>query len=80
MVTGGQGWSFADLYNSPAPFLPLTVNLMMPDEYIPILIAPGVTFWISIDELCDVTSTAHGIARSVITREVTFYNEADTDN
>lgn len=53
---------------------------MMSDEYIPILIAPGVTFWISVDELADVTSTAHGIARSVITREVTFYNEADTDS
>ena len=77
MVTGGRARAGSTVL---PPLSQPTINLMMSDEYIPILIAPGVTFWISVDELADVTSTAHGIARSVITREVTFYNEADTDN
>ena len=52
---------------------------MMSDEYIPILIAPGVTFWISVDELADVTSTAHGVVRSVITKETIYYDESTAE-
>ena len=54
---------------------------MMP-ELVRINICPGVDFLISIDELCDVTSTVHGVVRSVIKKETIYYDEstADTDS
>ena len=54
----------------------------MMSEFVRINICPGVDFLISIDELCDVTSVAHGVVRSVITKETIFYDEstADTDS
>ena len=52
----------------------------MMSEFVRINICPGVDFLISIDELCDVTSVAHGVVRSVITAETVYYNEADTDS
>lgn len=80
MVTGGAGLElaqqFCPLYRSRP-----TINLMM-SEFVRINICPGVDFLISIDELCDVTSVAHGVVRSVITKETIFYDEstADTDS
>jgi hypothetical protein len=48
-------------------------------EFVRINICPGVDFLVSIDELCDVTSTVHGVVRSVITKETIFYDESTAE-